>query len=125
MCLILQEAYTIKNIDSIFSEYKTRNVDNEVMKLISVLTATPQIMNLCKPNEQGGKVNMCKAMEELKAEWQNESRNEGINKGIELDSEKVNSIISMLEFGITREQILTRYTKEDLEKAEAAIANNN
>ena len=68
-----------------------------------------------------------KAMEELKAEWQNESRNEGINKGIELgiDSEKVNSIISMLEFGITREQILTRYTKEDLEKAEAAIANNN
>ena len=116
-----------KDIDAILNKYKTRNVDNEVMKLISVLTATPQIMNLCKPNEQGGKVNMCKAMEELKAEWQNESRNEGINKGIELgiDSEKVNSIISMLEFGITREQILTRYTKEDLEKAEAAIANNN
>lgn len=116
-----------KDIDAILNKYRTRNVDNEVMKLISVLTATPQIMNLCKPNEQGGKVNMCKAMEELKAEWQNESRNEGINKGIELgiDSEKVNSIISMLEFGITREQILTRYTKEDLEKAEAAIANNN
>lgn len=70
---------------------------------------------------------MCKAMEELKAEWQNESRNEGINKGIKLgiDSEKINSIISMLEFGVTREQILTKYTKEDLEKAEAAIANNN
>lgn len=79
-----------KDIDAILSKYKTRNVDNEVMKLISVLTATPQIMNLCKPNEQGGKVNMCKAMEELKAEWQNESRNEGINKGIKLgiDSEK-------------------------------------
>lgn len=116
-----------KDIDAILSKYKTRNVDNEVMKLISVLTATPQIMNLCKPNEQGGKVNMCKAMEELKAEWQNESRNEGINKGIKLgiDSEKINSIISMLEFDVTREQILTKYTKEDLEKAEAAIANNN
>lgn len=116
-----------KDIDAILSKYKTRNVDNEVMKLISVLTATPQIMNLCKPNEQGCKVNMCKAMEELKAEWQNESRNEGINKGIKLgiDSEKINSIISMLEFGVTREQILTKYTKEDLEKAEAAIANNN
>ena len=62
-------------------------------------------------------------MEELKAEWQGESRKEGIELGI--DTEKVNSIISMLEFGITREQILTRYTKEDLEKAEAAIANNN
>lgn len=66
---------------------------------------------------------MCKAMEELKAEWQGESRKEGIELGI--DTEKVNSIISMLEFDITREQILTRYTKEDLEKAEAAIANNN
>lgn len=112
-----------KDINSIFSEYKTRNVDNEVMKLISVLTATPQIMNLCKPNEQGGKVNMCKAMEELKAEWQGESRKEGIELGI--DTEKVNSIISMLEFGITKEQILTKYTKEDLERAEAAIADKN
>ena len=80
-------------------------------------------MNLCKPNEQGGKVNMCKAMEELKAEWQGESRKEGIELGI--DTEKVNSIISMLEFGITKEQILTKYTKEDLERAEAAIANKN
>lgn len=104
-----------KDIDSIFSEYKTRNVDNEVIKLISVLTATPQIMNLCKPNEQGGKVNMCKAMEELKAEWQGESKKEEVQK----------AIISMLEFGITKEQILTRYTKEDLERAEAAIANEN
>ena len=104
-----------KDIDSIFSEYKTRNVDNEVIKLISVLTATPQIMNLCKPNEQGGKVNMCKAMEELKAEWQGESKKEEIQK----------AIISMLEFGITKEQILTKYTKEDLERAEAAIANEN
>ena len=104
-----------KDIDSIFNEYKTRNVDNEVMKLISVLTATPQIMNLCKPNEQGGKVNMCKAMEELKAEWQRESKKEEVQK----------AIISMLEFGITKDQILTKYTKEDLERAEAAIANKN
>ena len=66
---------------------------------------------------------MCKAMEELKAEWQGESRKEGIELGI--DTEKVNSIISMLEFGITKEQILTKYTKEDLERAEAAIADNN
>lgn len=100
-----------KDIDAILNKYKTRNVDNEVMKLISVLTATPQIMNLCKSNKQGGKVNMCKAMEELKAEWQSDANKK--------------AIISMLEFGVTREQILTKYTKEDLEKAEAAIANNN
>ena len=39
-----------------------------------------------------------------------------------IEQEKQQSIISMLEFGITKEQILTRYSKEDLEKAEAAIA---
>lgn len=27
----------------------------------------------------------------------------------------------MLEFGITKEQIITRYTKEELENAEAAM----
>ena len=80
-------------------------------------------MDLCKDNEQGGTVNMCEAMKRFQAECKNKGRNEGIELGI--DTEKVNSIISMLEFGITKEQILTKYTKEDLERAEAAITNNN
>ena len=62
---------------------------------------------------------MCEAMKRFQAECESKDMKEGI------DSEKVNSIISMLEFGITKEQILTRYTKEDLERAEAAIANEN
>ena len=53
----------------------------------------------------------------FQAECESKGRNEGIELGIE--TEKVNSIISMLEFGITKEQILTKYTKEDLERAEA------
>ena len=55
---------------------------------------------------------MCEAMKRFQAECESKGMKEGI------DSEKVNSIISMLEFGITKEQILTRYTKEDLERAE-------
>ena len=74
-------------------------------------------------NEQGGTVNMCEAIKRFQAECESKGRNEGIELGI--DTEKVNSIISMLEFGITKEQILTKYTKEDLKRAEAAIANNN
>ena len=62
---------------------------------------------------------MCEAMKRIQAECESKGMKEGI------DSEKVNSIISMLEFGITKEQILTRYTKEDLERAEAAIADKN
>lgn len=107
------------DFDSIYREYESRNVDIDVMELICNITSVPKLMDLCTDTEQGGTVNMCEAMKRFQAECESKGMKEGI------DSEKVNSIISMLEFGITREQILTKYTKEDLEKAEAAIANNN
>ena len=56
-------------------------------------------MDLCTDTEQGGTVNMCEAMKRFQAECESKGMKEGI------DSEKVNSIISMLEFGITKEQI--------------------
>ena len=107
------------DFDSIYREYESRNVDIDVMELICNITSVPKLMDLCIDNEQGGTVNMCEAMKRFQAECESKGMKEGI------DSEKVNSIISMLEFGITKEQILTRYTKEDLERAEAAIANEN
>ena len=107
------------DFESIYREYESRNVDIDVMELICSITSVPKLMDLCIDNEQGGTVNMCEAMKRFQAECESKGMKEGI------DSEKVNSIISMLEFGITKEQILTRYTKEDLERAEAAIANEN
>ena len=107
------------DFDSIYREYESRNVDIDIMELICNITSVPKLMDLCTDTEQGGTVNMCEAMKRFQAECESKGMKEGI------DSEKVNSIISMLEFGITKEQILTRYTKEDLERAEAAIANEN
>ena len=107
------------DFDSIYRESEARNVDIDVMELICNITSVPKLMDLCTDTEQGGTVNMCEAMKRFQAECESKGMKEGI------DSEKVNSIISMLEFGITKEQILTRYTKEDLERAEAAIANEN
>ena len=107
------------DFDSIYREYESRNVDIDVMELICNITSVPKLMDLCTDTEQGGTVNMCEAMKRFQAECESKGMKEGI------DSEKVNSIISMLEFGITKEQILTRYTKEDLERAEAAIAHEN
>ena len=106
------------DFDSIYREHESRNVDIDVMELICNITSVPKLIDLCTDTEQGGTVNMCEAMKRFQAECESKGMKEGI------DSEKVNSIISMLEFGITKEQILTRYTKEDLERAEAAIANN-
>lgn len=54
---------------------------------------------------------MCNAFKELEAEW--------MERGIKQSNQQ--AIISMLEFGITKEQIITRYTKEELKNAEAAM----
>lgn len=54
---------------------------------------------------------MCNAFKELEAEW--------MERGIKQSNQQ--AIISMLEFGITKEQIIIRYTKEELENAEATM----
>ena len=84
------------DFDSIYREYESRNVDIDVMELICNITSVPKLMDLCTDTEQGGTVNMCEAMKRFQAECESKGMKEGI------DSEKVNSIISMLEFGITK-----------------------
>lgn len=57
---------------------------------------------------------MCNAFKELEAEWMERRKTEGIKYGIEqgVEQEK-QSIISMLEFGVTKEQILKRRFRKD------------
>ena len=107
-----------KDLSSIYEKYQSDTIDYEVIELISVITDNPKLLNLYSSQNEhltGGNI-MCNAFKELEAEWMERGKTEGI------EQEKQQSIISMLEFGITKEQILTRYSKEDLEKAEAAIA---
>lgn len=39
-------------------------------------------------------------------------------------AKKINSIITMLELGITKEQILTKYSLEEFNKAEESLLQN-
>lgn len=103
-----------KNLQSL---YQYKNVDTEIIELVSAITDNPQLIDLYNGQEKGGIDNMmCKAFQELKAEW----AEEGLQAGKQ--QEKISSIISMLEFGVSKEQILTKYSKEELAKAEAALA---
>lgn len=103
-----------KNLQSL---YQYKNVDTEIIELVSAITDNPQLIDLYKEQEKGGTDHMmCKAFQELKAEW----AEEGLQAGKQ--QEKISSIISMLEFGVSKEQILTKYSKEELAKAEAALA---
>ena len=102
-----------KNLQSL---YQYKNIDTEIIELVSAITDNPQLINLYNGQEKGGIDNMmCKAFQELKAEW----AEEGKLAGIEQSNQQ--AIISMLEFGVSKEQILTKYSKEELAKAEAVL----
>ena len=81
---------------------------------ISVITDTPQLLELCSNRKNGGNT-MCNAFRNLEAQWAERGKQEGIA------SEKINSIITMLELGISKEQILTKYSLEEFNKAEETL----
>ena len=56
---------------------------------------------------------MLKCVEEMENEW--------VQKGEE--KERQTAIITMIELGLTKEQILTKYSEEDYSKAEEALNN--
>ena len=114
---ITQNIYK-ENIEAIYSQYQSDDVDPEVIELISVITDTPQLLELCSNRKNGGNT-MCNAFRNLEAQWAERGKQEGIQEGIA--SEKINSIITMLELGITKEQILTKYSPEDFDKANKAF----
>lgn len=56
---------------------------------------------------------MWKCVEEMENEW--------VQKGEE--KERQTAIITMIELGLTKEQILTKYSEEDYSNAEEALNN--
>ena len=43
-----------EDIEAIYSQYQSDNVDPEVIELISVITDTPQLLELCSNHKNGG-----------------------------------------------------------------------
>ena len=95
---------------SLFSDYH-----------LNVITDTPQLLELCSNHKNGGNT-MCNAFRNLEAQWTERGKQEGRQEGIAC--EKINSIITMLELGITKEQILTKYSLEEFNKAEESLLQN-
>lgn len=56
---------------------------------------------------------MWKCVEEMENKW--------VKKGEQ--KERQTAIITMIELGLTKEQILTKYSEEDYSKAEEALNN--
>mgnify|MGYP004605912925 FL=1 len=109
-----------KEFDLIY-DYQSDDIDYDVVELISVITDNAELLNLY--NEQielnkGGNI-MCNAFKELEAQLITQGKEQGRIEGLEQATQQ--AIIAMLEFGVTKEQILSKYTKEELDRAEAAL----
>lgn len=52
-----------------------------------------------------------------------EYTNKSIDSEIKVQKERQTAIITMIELGLTKEQILTKYSEEDYSKAEEALNN--
>ena len=65
-------------------------------------------------------------MEVLKEEQYRRGVADGIEKGVEQERERaiIRAITSMLELGIDKEKILTKYSKEEYEMAVKTISDN-
>ena len=79
-----------------------------LLKFLSVMTGDKEYENLLNnPNFKKEGADMCSVVQNLKEEGRAE--------------ERLDSIRNMIELGLTKEQILLKYSKEEYEKAEQSM----
>lgn len=70
---------------------------------------------------------MCRAWEEIKKEWQEAAKESGMEQGLEQGKTlaRIQAVLNMIDFGISKEQILTKYTMEEYNMAERQLILKN
>ena len=84
-----------REYNKITDVYKNQEIDSEIGLVIGAITESQELINQAL-EQQGGKMNMCKALEELKLEGVAEGMEKGIEKG---------KIVARYEDGMTPEEI--------------------
>ena len=118
---ITQKIYT-KNLTALSKEYSNKYIDNEIINLVTTITGFSKLSDIFKESDDGGEATVWKCVEEMENEWVQKGVAEGERAGMQ--KERQTAIISMIELGLTKEQILTKYSEEDYLKAEEALNNN-
>ena len=109
---ITQKIYA-KNLQGLSKEYTNKPIDSEIINLITTITGFSKLSDIFNESDNGGETAMWKCVEEMENEW--------IQKGKQ--KERQTAIITMIELGLTKEQILTKYSEKDYLKAEKALNN--
>lgn len=109
---ITQKIYT-EDFRGLSQEYSSKHIDNDIINLITTITGFSKLSDIFNEADNGGEAAMWKCVEEMENKW--------IQKGEQ--KERQTAIITMIELGLTKEQILTKYSEEDYSKAEEALNN--
>ena len=117
---ITQKIYT-KNLTALSKEYSNKYIDNEIINLVTTITGFSKLSDIFKESDDGGEATVWKCVEEMENEWVQKGVAEGERAGMQ--KERQTAIITMIELGLTKEQILTKYSEEDYSKAEEALNN--
>ena len=102
-------------------EYTNKSIDGEIINLVTTITGFSKLSDIFKESDDGGEATVWKCVEEMENEWVQKGVAEGERAGMQ--KERQTAIITMIELGLTKEQILTKYSEEDYSKAEEALNN--
>ena len=123
---LLQKIYT-KNLQGLSEEYTNKSIDGEIINLVTTITGFSKLSDIFNELDDGGETPLWKCVQEMEDEQVQKGVAEGERKGEikGMQKERQTAIITMIELGLTKEQILTKYSEEDYLKAEEALNNQN
>lgn len=121
---LLQKIYT-KNLQGLSEEYTNKSIDGEIINLVTTITGFSKLSDIFNELDDGGETPVWKCVQEMEDELVQKGVAEGERKGEikGMQKERQTAIITMIELGLTKEQILTKYSEEDYLKAEEALNN--
>lgn len=121
---LLQNIYT-KNLQGLSEEYTNKSIDGEIINLVTTITGFSKLSDIFNELDDGGETPVWKCVQEMEDEWVQKGVAEGERKGEikGMQKDRQTAIITMIELGLTKEQILTKYPEEDYLKAEEALNN--
>lgn len=121
---LLQKIYT-KNLQGLSEEYTNKSIDGEIINLVTTITGFSKLSDIFNELDDGGGTPVWKCVQEMEDEWVQKGVAEGERKGEikGMQKERQTAIITMIELGLTKEQIITKYSEEDYLKAEEALNN--
>lgn len=108
------------NIEYIYSKYDGTEMDSELFWMIGKITSNENMLEISR-EKKGGPVIMCEAWKRYYEAARQDGFKSGNEQGIKLT--RIDDIIFMIKYGISKNDLLKKYSEEDYNEALSKIEN--